>query len=53
MSASFNIILGDLPPNSNVTLFIFGYDEFYKISRPTCVEPVNDILSTKGCFPKA
>jgi hypothetical protein len=48
MSASFKIIFGDFPPNSSVILFILGYPYFDSISFPTIVDPVNDILSTKG-----
>jgi len=44
ISASFKIIFGLFPPNSRLILFKF-YVEFYKISFPTAVDPVNAILS--------
>jgi hypothetical protein len=53
MSASFNIIFGDLPPNSRITLFILGYPYFESISLPTLVDPVNVTISTKWCSVRA
>jgi hypothetical protein len=50
--ASWQIILGLLPPNSRVTLLRFLVEQFYMILRPTGVDPVNAILSTKGDLTK-
>ena len=53
ISASFNIIFGDLPPSSRVILLILGYPYFESISLPTLVDPVNVTLSTNGCAVRA
>jgi len=53
ISASFKIILGDLPPNSKVTLLIFGKLDLAIISLPTAVDPVKETLSTNGWAHKA
>lgn len=42
------MILGDFPPSSKVILLIFGEALFEIISLPTIVDPVKEILSTKG-----
>ena len=47
MSQSSSIMLADLPPNSSVTFFTVS-EAMRMISRPTCVLPVNVILSTSG-----
>ena len=41
------MMLGDLPPSSSVTRFS-ARPALAPISRPTAVEPVNEILSTPG-----
>jgi hypothetical protein len=48
ISASGNIIVGDLPPNSRETFFRFP-DAALVIILPTSVEPVKATLSTLGC----
>lgn len=51
-SASWQIILGDLPPNSKVTLFKLLAVDNYWILYPTAVDPVKATLSTLGCSTK-
>ena len=51
MSASGNIIVGDLPPSSKDTFFKLP-DAALVIIFPTSVEPVKATLSTIGCSAK-
>lgn len=46
--ASSNMISGDLPPSSSVSRLRLPAAAL-TISRPTSVDPVNEILSTSGC----
>mmetsp|Transcript_27102 Transcript_27102/g.48884 ORF Transcript_27102/g.48884 Transcript_27102/m.48884 type:complete len:247 (-) Transcript_27102:502-1242(-) len=48
-SASPKMIVGDLPPSSNVTFFRFVSAAMVWIRRPVAVEPVKATLWTPGC----
>ncbi len=51
-SASSRMMLGDLPPSSCVTRLTVGA-ALIATCVPARVDPVNDIMSTSGCFDRA
>ena len=53
LGASLSTMLGDLPPHSSQTCFMFDSPEYFRKYLPTSVEPVNASTSTSMWRPSA